>query len=193
MLASWVVLAGGIGLVIAGVGTSDGSVPDAAAQVASIRTPGPEAGASHVPADELGPQEGMLAYAACMREHDIDMDDPRFDANGTFVGGLGKDSDADVDPKSEAYQAAQEACGSTLAALKPALDPALQAEEIESLLRFAACMRDHGLEFPDPGFDGSKFAGAGSKLDKASPEYLAANEVCSEQLALRTNQTTVGE
>jgi hypothetical protein len=68
--------------------------------------------------------------------------------------------------------------------MKPALDPALQAEQTEAALRFAACMRDQGLDWPDPAADGSKFAGSDVKVDKKSPEFQAAFEVCNEELAV---------
>ena len=47
----------------------------------------------------------------------------------------------------------------------------------------AGCMRDQGLDWPDPAADGSKFAGSDVKIDKKSPEFQAAFEVCDEALA----------
>jgi hypothetical protein len=119
-----------------------------------------------------------------MREHGIETDDPQFDVNGNLVSKPAfkaalKPGEGDGD-----FAAAQAVCGDYLVAMKPALDPALQAEQTEAALRFAACMRDQGLDWPDPAADGSKFAGSDVKVDKKSPEFQAAFEVCNEELAV---------
>jgi hypothetical protein len=165
------------------------SIPAGATEVASLGAPSPEASASPAPAGELSEQDGLLAYAECMRDNGVQMDDPRFDANGDFVGGLGKDADANIDSKSDTFIAAQQVCAASLAALKPTVDPVAQAEQTELALRYAACMRELGLDFPDPGADGSKFAGSENKLDFASAEFQAANEVCGAKLGIDAPST----
>ena len=53
-------------------------------------------------------QETMLEFAACMREHGVDMPDPDFSGGGArmqFRAGAGG-----VDPESPTFQKAQEAC-----------------------------------------------------------------------------------
>jgi hypothetical protein len=158
----------------------------ALAQVATLGSPPPEAEASSAPAEELSEHDAMLAYAECMRDSGVEVTDPIFDDSGNLVGGLeferGKDAAA-KDTKSEDFQVATEACGDFLVAFKPALDPALQAEQTEAALRFATCMREQGLDWPDPAPDGTKFAGAEIKIDKKSAEFQAAYGVCDEELA----------
>ncbi len=86
--------------------------------MSSIWTPGgerpirrvPEAPAPTGPAEaafddgeELSPEDAMLEYAQCMREHGIDMPDPEFRGGG---GSFPLPDNAD----SEEFEAAQEAC-----------------------------------------------------------------------------------
>ena len=159
----------------------------ALAQVATLGSPPPEAEASSAPAEALSEHDAMLAYAECMRDNGVEVTDPVFDASGNLVGGLefegGKEA-APKDAKGKGFQVATEACDDNLIAFKPALDPALEAEQTEAALRFAVCMREQGLDWPDPAPDGTKFAGAEIKIDKKSAEFQAAYGVCDEALAL---------
>lgn len=57
--------------------------------------------------------------------------------------------------------------------------PALSASQRAAALRFAACMRAHGLNFPDPTFSGGNRQiklGPGLNLD--SPAVQAASKAC---------------
>ena len=180
LLGGTMLLAGGIAVVDNGPDLIDGTTPAALAQVATLGTPPPDAEASAAPAEELSAEDSMLAYAACMRENGVETDDPQFDINGDLIS----KPTYDKGKEGETFQAASEACGDLLLALKPALDPALQAEQTENALRFAACMRDQGLDWPDPAPDGSKFAGSEVKVDKGSPEFAAAFEACGDELAV---------
>ena len=158
------------------------------AQVATLQSPRSEPSASPPPdRDQLGAQDALLEYARCMRAEGIEMADPQFDANGTFSGGLGKDASSGVDAKSDGFQLANEACNLILVVTKPALDPELQAEQLERQLAYAGCMRSEGVEMADPGSSGG-FGVGSAKLDKAAPEFGAANEVCSELLGGTTGK-----
>ena len=57
----------------------------------------------------------MLAFSACMREHGIDMPDPKFENGGATVdlGGPGGDG-PQIDPNSQAFKDAEEACKSLM-------------------------------------------------------------------------------
>jgi hypothetical protein len=56
-------------------------------------------------------QEALLAFAKCMRDHDIDFPDPQFENGGMVkIGGPG----SNVDPSSKKFQDAQEACRSLM-------------------------------------------------------------------------------
>jgi hypothetical protein len=171
-------------LAMAALSTAAWSSP-AHAQVASLGTPPPEAESSAAPDVELSEQDAMLAYAECMRDAGVEVTDPVFDAAGGLVDGLEFGTDAKgVDAKGEGFTEATAACEHFLVAFKAPADAELQAEQLERELAFAACMRDQGLDWPDPAADGSKFAGADIKLDKESPQFDTAFAACGEELAL---------
>jgi hypothetical protein len=132
--------------------------------------------------EEEDPQEAALKWAECMREHGIDVPDPKFDGEGRGefrVGGPG----SGVDPRSERFQEAREACGTPFGNDGP---PELSEEDREtlqeSLLEFAQCMREHGIDMPDPKFGeggGAIFGGPGSGVDPESPRFQEAQEACA--------------
>ncbi len=55
----------------------------------------------------------MLKFAQCMRDHGVDFPDPQFSGGGVMVQVGGGEAGA-IDPMSETFQAAQEACGKEL-------------------------------------------------------------------------------
>jgi hypothetical protein len=163
-----------------------------AAQVASVAgdattTTTAAAGDSTSEADA---QQAMLDFAACMREHGVDMPDPQFngDGGGTFTaGGVGSDTPIDKAKLDEA----QKACQSYLDKVKsnaPPMDPARIEEEKQKLLAFAQCMRDHGIDFPDPQINtdggGLQVQMGGPGMDPSSPGFKEANDACSKDAGL---------
>ena len=92
----------------------------------------------------------MLEFAECMRDHGVDMPDPQFDGDGGGGGMI----EMTADPDDEGFEEAQEACQPILedAMGEIELDPEQEAEMREQLLEFAECMRDHGIDMPDPVF-----------------------------------------
>ena len=128
-------------------------------------------------------RDAGLKFARCMREHGIDVPDPKTDEDGGIqIGGPG------VKPGSpEKLGRAQEACEKQVDAIAP---PKLSAEEKakvrEESLAHARCMREHGLDFPDPQFseDGGAMVriGPGSGLDPRSPKFQRAQKACAGKL-----------
>lgn len=126
------------------------------------------------------PEQAMLDFAECMRDHGIDMEDPQFDGEGR--GGI----NLEATPENEDdLEAAQEACQPLLedARGETEIDPEQEAEMREQALEFAQCMRDHGVEdFPDPVFEDGGFVIQGDRADGGEmgddPDFEAANEAC---------------
>lgn len=87
-------------------------------------------------------QEAALAYARCMREHGVDFPDP---VNGRFEFRSQRGDE-------EKLQEAQEACADILEDAAPPVDEEQEAEMREAALEFAKCMRQHGVDMPDPTF-----------------------------------------
>jgi len=112
----------------------------------------------------MDPEEAALKFAQCMRKHGIDMPDPK-------VGG-GKVNikiNAKGVPRSK-LQGAQKACQHFMAAggKGPAAD---DPKARDQLLKFAQCMREHGIDMADPkpgqGVDLRVPKGSRAKLEAA--------------------------
>jgi hypothetical protein len=130
------------------------------------------------------PEEILLDYTECMRKEGIDVPDPDFSETprGGFRIQLGAN-----DPDDPEFQAAREKCEPILANLRQQFDPEEQEERQEAALEFAKCMREHGIDIPDPDFsggapgrrrEGGPFGDSG--IDPDDPDFRAAQEECQE-------------
>lgn len=64
----------------------------------------------------------------------------------------------------------------------PTTSKSAQGSEAEQNQKFAQCMRDNGVDVPDPGPDG-KFGDWGSSgIDRSSPAFQKAMEACQDEL-----------
>jgi hypothetical protein len=118
-----------------------------------------------------------LAYARCMRSHGVpDFPDP--DSNGSFNIGNG--------PVTSQESAANHVCNHLLNVGTP-LNAAQTQHALRQLVKYAQCMRSHGVpNFPDPQITsggigvpgGFTFDTAGRHLDQRSPQYQAASRAC---------------
>lgn len=120
-----------------------------------------------------GDPERMQAFVDCMRGNGVDLPDPdpnqpglRFDRN-------------EVDIEDPAVQAALEACREHLP--NGGQPPPQDADSLAALGEFVACMRDNGVDMPDPAPDGSLQLPDG--LSPESDEFQTAMEACREKLA----------
>jgi hypothetical protein len=164
-----------------------GSSPSA--QVASLagqNNGGATTTTTSAPPSEADTQQAMLDFAKCMREHGIDMPDPTFSDNGgsSFIAPGGQADQAKLD-------AARQACQSYLDKVKSnstPMDPAKVEEERQKQLAFAQCMRDHGIDFPDPQVSsdggGINVQQGGPGVDPNSPGFKEAFDTCSAQVGL---------
>jgi hypothetical protein len=158
-------------------GTTDESTPDG---TATEDTATDAEGSTNEGSTD--PQEAMLEFAECMRDHGIDMADPQFDGEGR--GGITLEA---TPANEDELEAAQEACQPLLenARSEMELDPEQEAEMREQLLEFAECMRDHGIDMPDPQFsdDGGFVVQAGPEGGgpREDPDFEAAAEECQTE------------
>lgn len=101
-------------------------------------------------------QEQALKFAQCMRDHGVDMPDPQDGhivtgqgASPGSINGSGNGSDTlDLGAGGEAFEACREFMPDGGEPRK------LTAGELEQMLKFAQCMRAHGIDYPDPNPDG---------------------------------------
>ena len=117
-----------------------------------------------------------LAFSRCMRAHGITaFPDP----NGQGNLGVNAGPGTGLDPNSPQFKAANNACKSLMPATP--MNPAQQASMRAGNLRYAQCMRAHGIaDFPDPNSQGALQIQAtpGSDLDPNNPRFQAANSAC---------------
>jgi hypothetical protein len=164
----------------------------AAPSVASLDDPAatgaPGASATASPATD--PQEAFLAYARCMRENGVDMPDPIVSTDGG--GGVsvqvnGGKGSSPTESKEE-FAEANDACKHLMADVGPNGPAAsMSPEDLDKLVEFAQCMREHGIDMPDPQTDGGFVtnlddSGDGGKGPLDDSEFEAANEACAHLL-----------
>lgn len=167
-----------VGLAAACSGDATGS---GIATLASGAVGASSAAPSSSPATD--PAEAFRAYTACMRENGVDMPDAEIVEGGPGGGGgpvgfaVGGSQPDDAD-----FQKADAACQHHLSAIiQERPNTELSPEDEEKLLQFARCMREHGIDMPDPGANGGAAIRIGPGDDAFDmEEFEAAQEACAE-------------
>ena len=152
---------------------------------------------------DMTDEESLLAFAECMRDHGVDFPDPVVEADGTVTfgfrpggggeGGLAALREIGRNPN---LPAARDACSGLLEGL--AFGPGQGGFDLveiqDTLLEFAQCMRDNGVDMGDPdlrdfipggdddGQPGRPFGG----IDFSDPDLLTAFQTCQQQVSLPT-------
>lgn len=115
-----------------------------------------------------------------MQAHGVpNMPDP--DSKGNFLLKGGEmNGVANVDVRSSQYQAADKTC-SHLLPDGVSMTAAEQQQAIESVLKFVACLRIHGLpDMPDPVVSGGNIELRGPPNESLnSPKFQAAQKACA--------------
>jgi hypothetical protein len=136
--------------------------------------------------DKKNPEDAMLEFARCMRENGVDMPDP--DTSGgpgvvTFRAGGAASAGTKIDADGGTFQKAHEACKDLMGDVGPMnMTPEQQQEMQDQALAFSRCMREHGIDMPDPNFgEGGQVM---MRLDKATafdpsdPKFEEAQKAC---------------
>ncbi len=185
LAAALAVLLLAVAAVASGCGSTSSDDGVAALDEAAATTS--EDDGAEAPASEEDPQEAALEWAKCMRENGVDVPDPEIGEGGRLTirpGGAGRRL-GDVD--SDSFRAAMQECGRPLGgAGPPALSDEQREELQETMLEFARCMRENGVDMPDPDFSGQGGGGlfrlGGPGVDPESPTFRKAQEACQEIL-----------
>ena len=135
--------------------------------------------ATTVVIEEVTFEEGVLDFAQCMREEGINFPDPTFDIDGN------PEFDNLEIENEEEFETAFENCEDILRNALPEqfdLDPEVEAALVDASLEFSQCMREQGIDFPDPkpgefGF----FAFRDADIDFSSEAVQDAFEVCQPE------------
>ena len=132
----------------------------------------------------LAPAEAALKFAQCMREHGINMPDPKAGSSGEFSINLPDGTDPTK------ADAATQQCKQYMpnGGEPQKMDP----QRLEQMQKFAKCMRDNGVpnfQDPDPNGgmkveqhsagDGSSNSTAGG-IDPNDPKFKAAEQACAK-------------
>jgi hypothetical protein len=134
-------------------------------------------GSSPQPAAAKNDEQQFVKFAKCLREHGINVSTPTGAHALRFTG---------TDP--HAMDAAQNACRRFRPrAATEKLSPAERAARQDAALKFARCMRSHGVNIPDPQVDnggigihlaGKAGKGASGGPNPSSPTFQAAQNAC---------------
>jgi hypothetical protein len=128
-------------------------------------------------------QQAGLDFARCMREHGVDMPDPQADGGFLRIGpgpGEGGPSQASELTPPEGFEEADKGCRHHLEGLIQDGGGPIDPAEQDRALKFAQCMRDHGVEMPDPDFSkgGVRIQIGGEGFDPNSQVFKDAQKAC---------------
>lgn len=172
---------GGDGTEVASLGTQDTATDGDGGEVE-------DGGAGDGEVTDAEREDALLEFTECMRDHGVDLPDPEISSSGdgggrVVVGGPGGGG-GPQDQK--AFEEADEECRHIMEDVfgdAPEMDPEEQAEMQDNALAYAQCMRDHGIEVPDPEFsDGGIGMRLGEGIDPEDPDFIAAEEACQPEL-----------
>jgi ABC-type glycerol-3-phosphate transport system substrate-binding protein len=144
--------------------------------------------------------EGALKFSKCMRDHGVDFPDPQRVGSGGI-----KLTGRNINPNDPKVKTAQQACQKYMEiGGGETTDPARRAKLQEAALNFARCMRQHGVDMPDPQLSGkggltfqagprsggtggpsSSGKGNGLGVNPDSPKFKAADKACNHFLGDR--------
>jgi hypothetical protein len=151
-----------VGVVIAGCG-SGSHVASLTTTHTTKTTPAPGTVSQYTSA---------LEYARCMRRHgETDFPDP------SNPGGFSTAALNALNTQSHQFIAASTVCQRLLPNDGQPTPAELQVT-ITNALRFARCVRAHGVNFPDPGISGDNITINMNDFDPSSPQYLRAAQIC---------------
>ncbi|HEY4452818.1 MAG TPA: hypothetical protein VGN81_00785 [Pseudonocardiaceae bacterium] len=168
-------LAVALGLVGCSSGASGNDVASLNGGKTSTSAPASGSGSGNAQSD-ASEQDAMVKFAQCMRQHGVDMPDPKPGPGGgraMLMPAVKAGSPGD----NQKIQAASTACDKLLPnGGKPT------AQDIQRQLKFAQCMRAHGVDVPDPNPNGG--SGKGMTIDGSDPKTKTALNACGSGLGI---------
>ncbi|WP_424187842.1 hypothetical protein ACOBQX_08420 [Actinokineospora sp. G85] len=116
--------------------------------------------------------DALAKYAQCMRDNGVELPDPEPGNPGSLYVGVDKDSPA--------FTSANKVCGSILQGVvedRKNQSGEDQKEQHDKLLALAQCLREHGVNVPDPQAGAEK--PFGDSLDRTAPKVSEAIKECA--------------
>jgi hypothetical protein len=125
-------------------------------------------------------RQKALDWARCMRQHGIDLPDPSFDAQGNMIPPE-PPAVANAQAKRK-FKAAEQACKQYETSGGPPPSPP-SAQQRQQALAFARCLRQHGLNVPDPQITANGIAQPLPEgMDRDDPRLRAPRQACRQYL-----------
>jgi hypothetical protein len=121
----------------------------------------------------------QVKFAGCMRRNGVPIRDP---ANG-MVSALR----AGVPPNT--LQAAIAACRQYRVGAAAAISPQDRVKFTQAFVKYATCLRAHGIDIPDPTVGGDNGFGQKVLAAEALPTFPAANKACRRTLPAQLGGT----
>lgn len=161
----WLVVLAVLFALVSGC-SSNGDGGDGVASMSSAPAPSSSAPGGGGSGNDGPDMDQMRAYAKCMREHGVDMEDPQ-------DGGISIAVDSEAEQKK--VDKANEACKHLMP--NGGEDEKPTAEDLDNAREMAKCLREHGIDVKEPTMDSpgiSVDAGSGGndpeKVNKAMEE-----------------------
>jgi len=125
-------------------------------------------------------RDAALAYTKCMRDNGVDIPDPEPGQRGLRLR-------PQTGTSPEQMETADKACRKHLEAIEPPdLSPEQEKKMQQAALAHSRCMREHGIDMPDPTFDEDGGVQMrirrGSGIDPDSPKFQEAQEACRDEM-----------
>jgi hypothetical protein len=127
------------------------------------------------------PSNAALAATRCLRQHGLpDLPSPVLATSGPSRGQMILDKAGLIAYASSVVSRATTACSAAMAQLPSGPNSVTSAQQLQDLLAFAHCVRNHGVpNFPDPNSQGSfDLAGTGINGHQLTSAELAAARAC---------------
>jgi hypothetical protein len=179
-------VAAAIALTIAACGDASDD-----AGIATLETTTTAAAAESTTTDVLRDnEEALLEFTECLRENGVEIDDPTVGADGSLqLAPI--EIEVEVDDPESLPEGPPPELDAAFSACEPLLEGVTQLgagipDETafeDTFLEYAGCMREHGVDMPDPDFSGSGGMIDLGTMDPTDPDWMAADEACREILA----------
>jgi hypothetical protein len=170
--------------------SAEPSVPDAS-DVATVDTTTDEPDPSEAPAStERDARDIMVDFTGCLRDEGFEVPDPDFSQSvAETQAGLAA---AGIDTNSPAFNDAVAACEPILVGILQEISTEDLTAWADATVNYSECMRENGIEIPDPDFT-QGFSGlfGSAELDTDDPNFARADAIC--QAAFESLPNIFGE